>query len=146
VFNQHVSRLQIAGKPPLQVFSLLLPAQRTGKGVSRRNAQHEQKAVHQKHQSAFQQDHHLCSSYCGTECPYSQEWGRCVTFILQRPHSIINIDTITPAIKYPHAIGLFSRSNIIKICHFSRPCRGNRKIWQLLIRQFFTFLQEICGY
>jgi hypothetical protein len=53
---------------------------------------------------------------------------------------------ITPAIKYPHAIGLFSRSNIIKICHFSRPCRGNRKIWQLLIRQFFTFLQEICGY
>ena len=53
---------------------------------------------------------------------------------------------ITPAIKYPHAKGLFSRSNNIKKCHFSRPCRGNRKIWQLLIRQFFTFLQEICGY
>ena len=33
-----------------------------------------------------------------------------------------------------------------KICHFSRPCRGNRKIWQLFIRQFLTFLQEICGY
>ena len=29
---------------------------------------------------------------------------------------------------------------------FSRPCRGNRKIWQLFIRQFLTFLQEICGY
>ena len=53
---------------------------------------------------------------------------------------------ITPAIKYPHAIELYSRSYIIKIYHFSRPCRGNRKIWQLLIRQFLTFLQEICGY
>ena len=49
---------------------------------------------------------------------------------------------ITPAIKYPHSIGLYSRSNNIKICHFLAPVGATEKYGNYSFGNFLRFCKR----
>ena len=53
VLHEQIARLQISLLPALEIFALLFPAQRSREGVARRNAEHQEQAVHQQKNRAF---------------------------------------------------------------------------------------------
>lgn len=54
MFNKFIPRLNVALRPESEIFLLVLVRQRSCKRLPRRNAQHQQQAVHKQYQRAFQ--------------------------------------------------------------------------------------------